>query len=156
MVRILCLVALLGPLVAGAAVAGEQARFGVVTQRGTEPPCATFDGPALPRGTRVRIEATEPQRSLVGRIGEQRSACHAAALVTGTSYAVLVPPEAGGVLLAPAVVMNEAGDATTLQMCASSEGIHLTAWREGARIWHVYHYLGYDIEPTCAAGEFKD
>lgn len=42
--------------------------------------------------------------------------------------------------------------------CASSEGLHLTAWRgkplEGERVWHEYLYLGYDVEPDCTQADF--
>jgi hypothetical protein len=43
------------------------------------------------------------------------------------------------------------------RVCASMEGLHLTVWSGrpliGKRQWHMYHYLGYDLEPNCAEGE---
>jgi hypothetical protein len=37
--------------------------------------------------------------------------------------------------------------------CTSHEGVHLAVWNAqppgGDRLWHAYHYLGYDVEPTC-------
>lgn len=39
------------------------------------------------------------------------------------------------------------------RVCASSEGLHLSAWRgeplKAPRVWHVYFYLGYDTTPDC-------
>lgn len=50
------------------------------------------------------------------------------------------------------------GKAEMLAFCMSSEGVHITAWRQSGaseRIWHAYHYLGQDIEPNCAPGEVR-
>jgi hypothetical protein len=48
-------------------------------------------------------------------------------------------------------------DEIRFRECASSEGLHVTAWRDeplrGQRIWHAYFYLGYDVEPDCEAAE---
>ena len=45
----------------------------------------------------------------------------------------------------------------TLRVCASSEGMHFTAWEglpiKGTRVWHSYFYLGYDTEPDCDDAE---
>jgi hypothetical protein len=37
--------------------------------------------------------------------------------------------------------------------CASTEGLHFTVWTGRTRRWHVYLYLGYDVEPNCTAEE---
>jgi len=41
--------------------------------------------------------------------------------------------------------------------CTSTEGIHFTAWKgrplTGELRWHQYHYLGYDVTPTCTEAE---
>jgi len=41
--------------------------------------------------------------------------------------------------------------------CTSTEGIHFTAWKgkplAGKLRWHQYHYLGYDVTPTCSEAE---
>ena len=41
----------------------------------------------------------------------------------------------------------------SFRVCASHEGLHLTVWNgeplKGARKWHRYLYLGYDVEPDC-------
>jgi hypothetical protein len=44
--------------------------------------------------------------------------------------------------------------------CTSSEGLHLTLWAgeplKGTRLWHLYYYLGYDVEPTCQPADYQD
>jgi len=44
-----------------------------------------------------------------------------------------------------------------LRSCTSNEGVHLTIWSgaalSSARRWHRYHYLGYDVVPTCTESE---
>jgi hypothetical protein len=41
--------------------------------------------------------------------------------------------------------------------CTSSEGVHMSAWLDeplkGERLWHLYYYLGYDLESTCEVSE---
>jgi hypothetical protein len=49
--------------------------------------------------------------------------------------------------------ISRAGDVLNFRICASAEGLHLTAWDgkplTGKRVWHRYYYLGMDLEPTC-------
>ena len=49
------------------------------------------------------------------------------------------------------------GAPESFAQCTSTEGVHLTTWRgapiDGHRLWHAYHYLGYDVEPTCKPAE---
>ena len=37
--------------------------------------------------------------------------------------------------------------------CTSIEGLHLTLWAgeplKGPRLWHLYYYVGYDMQPSC-------
>lgn len=51
------------------------------------------------------------------------------------------------------------GRAEMLGFCTSSEGVHITAWRQAGatpqRFWHAYHYVGYDLEPTCSPEEMR-
>ena len=51
------------------------------------------------------------------------------------------------------------GHLESFRACTSSEGVHLTVWSgtplTGARRWHYYYYLGYDVDPTCAESETK-
>jgi hypothetical protein len=37
--------------------------------------------------------------------------------------------------------------------CASAEGLHFTVWTGRTRRWHMYLYLGYDMDPNCTAEE---
>jgi len=41
----------------------------------------------------------------------------------------------------------------TISTCTSREGLHISAWAgkpmKGRRLWHLYWYLGYDVEPSC-------
>jgi hypothetical protein len=51
------------------------------------------------------------------------------------------------------------GRPVSFRFCASSEGIHLTAWKgealKGTRKWHYYYYLGYDVDPDCTEADTK-
>jgi hypothetical protein len=44
--------------------------------------------------------------------------------------------------------------------CTSAEGLHLTVWAaeplKSRRVWHHYHYLGYDTEPTCVEADYRE
>lgn len=46
------------------------------------------------------------------------------------------------------------------RQCTSGEGIHLTIWSGrplvGKRLWNWYHYLGYDVVPTCKPADYKE
>jgi hypothetical protein len=44
-----------------------------------------------------------------------------------------------------------------LRACTSLEGLHLTMWRGPlTRVAHYYHYLGYDVEPSCSESETRE
>jgi hypothetical protein len=49
--------------------------------------------------------------------------------------------------------LSEGGAALNFRMCASAEGLHLTAWEgrplTGKRVWRRYYYVGRDMQPTC-------
>jgi hypothetical protein len=47
------------------------------------------------------------------------------------------------------------GAPEVFKACTSSEGVHLTIWSGAERRWHAYHYLGYDVEPSCTEGETR-
>jgi hypothetical protein len=44
----------------------------------------------------------------------------------------------------------------TFRRCASSEGVHLTAWNGARRVWHEYYHLDYATDPTCTDEETAD
>ena len=47
------------------------------------------------------------------------------------------------------------GKPVALRECASSEGMHFTAWSgrplASKRLWHFYYYLDIDMESNCTA-----
>lgn len=53
--------------------------------------------------------------------------------------------------------LSEEGHVLNFRICASGEGLHLTAWDgkplTGKRVWHCYYYLGYDMIPSCVEGD---
>ena len=78
--------------------------------------------------------------------------------------------EAGGIGIAVLAGDAASADGTTTDIdgdgtpesyrsCTSSEGVHLSVWAgealRGRRIWHHYHYLGYNVEPTCVDADFE-
>jgi hypothetical protein len=139
----------------GCAAAPASLRFGVALQVMDEPPCVTFAAPDLMAGTPVTIEAFDPRRSIAARIRGARASCDPRAGVSGTAYSVDVAPGTAELGLAPATVDGPHGSDLTFARCSGAEGVHLTAWRHGARVWHQYHYLGYDVDSTCTAEETR-
>jgi hypothetical protein len=49
------------------------------------------------------------------------------------------------------------GQREFFRSCTSVEGVHLTVWSgaplTGQRRWHAYHYVGYDMVPSCTPAE---
>lgn len=45
--------------------------------------------------------------------------------------------------------LGRAGSVYELDACASRDGVHFAIRTAGQRRWHRYHYVGYDLEPTC-------
>jgi hypothetical protein len=151
------------------ACAEQPAVIGVAAA-GPGPPCVAFQGaPGLEPGTPVTLVFPEqPQRIQAARVGETRTDCEvmAKADMSGSYYAVSSDRPLGESWVAIAVtgdVRLENGHATaeldgaapreTFRMCTSTEGLHLTAWSEGKRVWHSYFFLGYDVEPSCTDAE---
>jgi hypothetical protein len=58
------------------------------------------------------------------------------------------------------VDLNQDGVPETFRSCVSSEGLHLTIWSGnplvGKRQWHIYYYLGYDMEGDCTRKEIQE
>ncbi len=44
-----------------------------------------------------------------------------------------------------------------VRVCRSMEGLHLTLWSgeplKTPRVWHLYYYVGYDLQQTCQPGD---
>lgn len=157
------------PLIVGllalAACSEKPALVGVAAA-GPGAPCVAFDGAAaVPPGTRITLVFPEqPQRIATARIGDARADCSVLAQgdVGGSYHPLTLDRAADHAWVAIAVageVTLENGHATaeldgtapreTFRMCTSTEGLHLTAWSGGKRVWHSYFLLGYDVEPTC-------
>ena len=53
----------------------------------------------------------------------------------------------------PSADLDADGQPEFFRSCTSTEGVHLTIWSgavlTGPRRWHGYHYLGFDVAPTC-------
>jgi hypothetical protein len=52
------------------------------------------------------------------------------------------------------------GSEEIARVCTSMEGLHFTLWRQSTgspprRVGHLYHYLGYDVDPSCTEDEVK-
>ena len=157
---------------------GEALRAGVmVTSAGRG--VMALAGPVLSTDTPVTLVTLEHAQQVCRAVLARRlsdSETLARHQIPGPYYEVV--PELGAQPLpdlAIAIVgrsrVERAGSTVTLRVgnppvrvrarsCASSEGLHLTLWAgvplEGARLWHVYYYLGYDVEPTCQPRDYRD
>lgn len=142
--------------------------------------CFTAQDTTLLPGTRVTIVFTGfPQHSAVGSIrSRERLPCIPGPPMPpmdSVQYVADMPRDTWDRKGIPVVVLGsvpkpkQRGDTVTIaiepgrppirfQYCASTEGLHATAW-EGVpfvsrRRWHAYYYLGYDVEPTCKEVEY--
>ncbi len=70
-------------------------------------------------------------------------------------FAVTSPPNGAS---RATLDLDQDGVLERFRSCASTEGLHLTAWSgpvlSGLRRWHYYHYVGYDMEPTCTEQDY--
>jgi len=142
-----------------------------------------FDAPDLgmPAGTPVMVvHAAFPQFSTPGRLGSRtKSPCFPPPRNSPDSmqYSVDAPGDTIGRRGVPIIVLGKVapaqmrGDTVTLVIeqakppwefrnCASTEGVHATAWSgkplSSTRRWHAYYYLGYDVEPDCLPADVAD
>ena len=142
--------------------------------------CFAAKDTALLVGTRVTIVFTGfPQHSAAGRIRSRGklpcvpgspmppmdSMQYVAEMPRDTSDRIGIPV----VVLGPVPAPQQRGDTVTIaiepgqpsihfQACASTEGLHATAWAgpplASPRRWHAYYYLGYDVDPDCKESEY--
>jgi hypothetical protein len=138
-----------------------------------------MDGPTLAPGTIITLVTIDnPQQVSWAVIADRLKDSEMMARhdVPAPYYAVNAAPAANGLPgLAVAIVgrfeAERRGSAVVLRAgrtmdqirvraCASSEGLHLTLWSgaplKGTRLWHLYYYLGYDVEPTCQSADYQD
>ena len=147
-------------------------RYGVVLQDTSGVDCLVMAGPVVAKGTPVLVVLQQPQGVLKGVVGSPREvSCGESALLAGTSYEIsvaglenhdpavaVIAPGATGNVGGGMVLVRTPGVRTPLSFatCTSNEGLHLTAWRGGRRVWHAYYYLGFDVEPSCTEKEARD
>jgi len=87
----------------------------------------------------------------VGITGEQPAAF--------VGVAIQAPPAASVDMTNGVVATDLDGDGQRefVRSCTSVEGVHLTVWSgaplTGQRRWHAYHYVGYDMVPSCTPAE---
>ncbi len=77
-------------------------------------------------------------------------------------FIALVSPARPPRLAGGRVRVDLDGDGRTVRFgaCTSGEGVYLTAWSgrslTGRLRWHAYHYLGYDVDPSCSDAETRE
>jgi hypothetical protein len=122
--------------------------------------------PDLAPGARiVQAGAPAPALRVVRRLGPPSEAPGAPlVLVRGaeaTAYAVEAEaPLDPDALPAIGVAGEVGGLALTSSECTSAEGLHLSlaigSDAHRARVWSAYLALGYEVEPSCADGEWAE
>lgn len=149
--------------------AASMPQFGVVWARDDTVCLRTSEG-ARATAARILIVVPDRQEAMYAGIEEELAACPGEPAGPDRQYFRLSAPgyEAGdlGIAVLADSPPVQPGGRTDLdrdgipehyRICASSEGVHLTVWAGeppgGRRIWHHYHYLGYDMEPNCGDGE---
>lgn len=140
----------------------------------TGPLCLHHEGVALAAGTVVWLVQPDTPQS-VARAVPGTGVCGAwpdlaekalvplrpiAGALDGTRLSIaVVAPARKPVARGGRVEADLDGDGVPerFRACTSSEGVHLTIWSgqplTGRLRWHRYVYLGYDVDPTCAAAE---
>jgi len=133
----------------------------------------------LPYGAPVTVVHTAfPQFSTGGTLGRRsKRPCFPGPPGSADSiaYVVEAPGDTIGWRGVPIIVLGKAplaqmrGDTVLLAVepgkvswrfrtCASTEGIHATAWSgvplSSPRRWHAYYYLGYDVDPDCGPADY--
>ena len=102
-------------------------------------PCAPSVSDVPLRAVRVRINGEQPPPFIGVAIQAPRA----------SSLEVI-----GGVAAAD---VDGDGQREYFRSCTSVEGVHLNVWSgapvSGPRRWHAYHYVGYDMVPSCTPGE---
>jgi hypothetical protein len=142
--------------------------------------CFSSKDTTLLAGTRATIVFTGfPQHSASGRIRSRgKLPCIPGPPMPpmdSMQYVVEMPRDTSDrigipvVILGPVAKPEQRGDTVTIAIetaqppirfrtCASTEGLHATAWAgeplASSRRWHAYYYLGYDVDPTCNESEY--
>ncbi len=143
--------------------------------------CFSSRDTTLRVGTRATIVFTGfPQHSAVGHIRSRgKLPCIPGAPMPpmdSVQYVAEMPRDTSDrfgipvIVLGPVPEPQQRADTVTIaiepgkppihfRVCASSEGLHATAWAGeplvSPRRWHAYYYLGYDVDPTCSESEYS-
>jgi hypothetical protein len=76
------------------------------------------------------------------------------------AVAVIGEPAVSRVANAVSLRMDDTLHDVRVRTCASMEGLHLTLWSgeplKAPRVWHLYYYVGYDLQQTCRPGDTAD
>lgn len=151
-------------------------KFGIVTlQNGFL--CASFGEKPPQVGSFITILETQSlQYFFEGKLGDENEGCKflensniAGPYFIVTTAKQIAEPFIGVAVLSKSsvslvndeVVLNSAmfKEGIYFRSCASGEGLHFSSWLgqplSGERIWHLYYYLGYDVEPDCHENDFK-
>ncbi len=163
----------------GAAGAGAgpdlERRLGIVARR-DGPACLRIRNDGLRPGDTVGVVVGEAggQRLVRTVVVARQARCpdappeqgvasyrlSAAEDLDAVAIAIVPPPAAarpGGAGLR--ADLDGDGRSESFRSCTSSEGVHLSVWTgaplRGARRWHAYYYLGYDVEPSCEEGDYS-
>lgn len=148
---------------------------GVAALSGTKV-CLAINNPQLPPGSPVSlVVATIPQSVVQAEIvGSAAATCSTSQLQDSGSNTYELRLRSGTLpeVMPVIAVTNSSrplqktgrvvsgdlagnGGREFFRLCNSTEGIHLTVWSgkplTGKRKWHVYYYLGYDMQPNCTS-----
>lgn len=152
--------------------------FGLVTKGPNETPKLSISGPPLKKGDLVEIVPHDEQQTIytaeivepVEPTDDSGGAMYTLEFMTRYDEAqpflgIAVVGAIGGITTsngkASAKLANApAGSRLAFRVCTSGEGMHLTVWSgkplTGKRVWHRYHYLGYDVEADCKPKDYQD
>lgn len=156
----------------------DEVRFGVAVKSGDKI-CLSFRGkPLADKAAVTLVNAMQPQSTAAAVVGEKVQGVCAGIKEDQSSYQGYAVNLAHGssveentpliVAIAPTAQFRKVRDTVeqsaragtppvTFRACASADGVHLTAWRgkalQGKRLWHLYYYLGQDLETNCTTKE---
>jgi len=170
--HIVLAVLLTSPLVAAATPPPPRPPlFGLAMFGGDSPPCVAISSGSAAVGEYVSVLVlSEPPRAFQARIGATPASPCDDSELTGTTFELVqiqgpLPedPDIAIVVRETASQLKRIGEEKwavvgsepprTFRRCASSEGLHFSAWVGARRVWHEYYYLGYDVDPTCTEEE---
>jgi hypothetical protein len=146
--------------------------IGVGAVREGRSPCVSLPSVRLQPGELLTlVRANQPQIAIAAAVARPVETCEelSRALIDGPYYEVTARSAVGSdpgvwVVLrgrletrsvrgSLRIRLNARYPRSRVQVCTSSEGLHLTMWTNtplrSLRLWHQYFYLGYDVEPTC-------